>query len=91
VTAPRPLAALITGPIRPLTKQQQRVCDGIYRGLTYAQIGAELGALDNRAPLDTETVRFYVRQAAALFIGLDHLDPKGRIYVAMQIKNREGR
>jgi DNA-binding NarL/FixJ family response regulator len=83
MTAPRPLAALITGPIRPLTKQQQRVCDGIYRGLTYAQIADELGALENRPPLSVHTVTFYVQQINTLFRGLERLDPRSRIIIAM--------
>lgn len=91
MTAPRARDDLILGPVKPLTKQQQRVCDGIYRGLSYEKIGVELGALENRPPLSVETVRFYVRQAAAQFIGLDALDPSARLYVAMQLKYREGR
>jgi hypothetical protein len=91
MTAPRARDDLIEGPIRPLSRQLQRVCDGVYRRLSYEQIGAELGALDNRDPLSVETVRFYVRQAAALFIGLDALPPRARLYVAMQIKYREER
>jgi DNA-binding NarL/FixJ family response regulator len=83
MTSPRPLAALITGPIRPLTKQQQRVCDGIYRGLTYAQIGAELGALEGREPISVHTVRFHVVNIASLFTGMPYMDPRSRIYVAM--------
>jgi DNA-binding NarL/FixJ family response regulator len=91
MTSPRARDDLIVGPVKPLSKQLQRVCDGVYRGLTYAQIGKELGALEERSPLSVETVRFYVRQAAALFVGLEHLDPRGRLYVAMQIKYREER
>jgi DNA-binding NarL/FixJ family response regulator len=91
MTSPRPRVDLIVGPVKPLTKQQQRVCDGIYRGLSYADIARELGALENREPLSVGTVRFYVAQAAALFMGLEHLDPRGRLYVAMKIKYREER
>lgn len=86
MTSPRPRADLIVGPIRPLTKQQQRVCDGIYRGLSYAQIGAELGALENKPPLAERTVRAYVAAAAEQFRGLEFLEPKARIYVVMLLR-----
>jgi DNA-binding NarL/FixJ family response regulator len=88
MTSPRPLAALITGPIRPLTKQQQRVCDGIYRGLTYAQIGAELGALEGKESLSEHTVRAYLRDINRLFRGMERMDPKDRIYLAMELRRR---
>lgn len=62
------------GPIRPLTKRQRQIADGIGRGLSYAQIGAEIG-------LGASTVKQYVHTMALLFNDAPDLPPRWRIFM----------
>lgn len=61
-------------PSRSLTGQQERVVDGIRRGLTYAQIGAELG-------IDRSTVKGHVERIANVLPNDDHLDARDCIFL----------
>lgn len=69
--------------IRPFTPRQREiskliattvVVGGERRGLSYAEIGNELG-------LSAHTVRSLVREMANLIDGLDMLPPRTRIYM----------
>lgn len=74
------------GARRPFTEQQQKIAElivttvvsnGQQRGLSYAEIGAELD-------ISEHTVRSHVRAMASMIAGLDILPPRTRIYVAVK-------
>lgn len=74
------------GARRPFTGQEEKIAElivtrivenGEQRGLSYAEIGHELG-------LRTNTVRAYVRAMAETIEGLDALPPRTRIYLAVK-------
>jgi DNA-binding CsgD family transcriptional regulator len=69
--------------IRPFTGRQREIAhliativveNGQRRGLSYAEIGRELG-------LSEHTVRSYVREMANLIDGLDMFPPRTRIWI----------
>lgn len=71
---------------RPFTGQQQKIAElivtvvveaGERRGMSYSEIGAELG-------ISPHTVRSYVRAMANGISGLDVLPPRTRILVAVK-------
>ena len=75
--------APITGPHTPLTTTEQRVADGIFRNLSYAEIGHELAALGGKRgqPVTSRTVRQHVSNIALKLDGLERLAPRMRIYI----------
>src|SRR4051812_26825908 len=88
---PSPSPIQTDGPRRKLTAQQMRVADGIVRGLSYAQIGVELGrARADRRPVSEHTIRAHVGAIALLFDDVDEgdgsqpLPPRMRIYTWMK-------
>lgn len=62
-----------TGPIRQFTPRQSDIAACIGRGLSYAEIGAELG-------ISEHTVADAVVKMAMLFDDYDGLPPRWRIY-----------
>ena len=62
----------MTDPVRPFSKQQLRVIDGIRRGLSYKQIGAEMGITEY-------TVKDYVKKIALILDQPSQLEPKARL------------
>lgn len=72
--------------IRPFTGRQKEIAkliatvvveNGIRRGLSYVEIGKELGITEN-------TVRSYVREMAGMIDGLDVFPPRTRIWIVMK-------
>lgn len=61
------------GPLRPLTRRQQQIADGIGRGLTNKQIAAELA-------VSVGTVKSMIAAMALLFDGGD-LPARQRIFL----------
>lgn len=57
------------GPYKPLSDREWQVVDGIRRDLAYKQIAHELS-------LSYDTVRNYVKNAAAKFNNPDNLEPR---------------
>lgn len=73
-------------PIRPWTPRQKEIADriatvvmenGARRGLSYAEIGKELG-------ISEHTVRSIVREMANKIDGLDIFPPRTRIWMVMK-------
>lgn len=73
MTSPR-LPVPPAGPLRPLTPRQLLVADGIRRGLSYAEIGAELG-------IDGSTVKGHVGSIMNVLPNPDDLDPRDCIFL----------
>lgn len=60
--------------VRPLTAQQERVVDGIRRGLGYREIAIELG-------LSYRTVESYALDIMNVLPNPDHLEPRMCIFL----------
>ena len=75
---------MATEPIRPFTKQQMRIAQGIDDELSYAEIGAEM-------KLSEHTVRQYVRDMALLLDEPQELPPRWRILFWIRHKKWEAR
>lgn len=60
--------------LRPLTAQQERVVDGIRRGLNYGAIAIELA-------LSRRTVESYVDDVMNVLPNPDHLEPRMCIFL----------
>lgn len=75
----------IAGPHTPLTTTEQRVADGIFRNLSYTEIGRELAALARKGaePVTPRTVRQHVSNIALKLDGLEQMAPRVRIYMWM--------
>lgn len=85
MTAPRATKPeTIHGPIQPLTKTESRVADGVFRHLTYREIGVELASLEGRdEPVSEHTVRVHVNNIGAKLEGCESQPPRARVYFWM--------
>jgi DNA-binding NarL/FixJ family response regulator len=69
-----------SGPFRALTDRQWQIVDGIRRGLSYEEIGVELG-------LSPYTVRNHVKAIAPKFNNPDELEP--RLVIALWARHEQ--
>jgi len=62
------------GPVRPLTRQRERVVAGILRGLTYREIGGSMGGIR------VDTVKGHVAAILNILPNPDQLPPRDCIF-----------